>query len=175
MWAQQYVSRRSKFQKLDRHRNWIEVQTVFDHFGWKGWRIVTPWMTARLTWSSLVYAGAPGYHTPKQITAFISINRPMLCLEMRLWVTQEGERLFGKSRDLGFQLSGLGFMAQGFPYASAHRRVVGVSTLGVFTASKQHEAGNRTSCNFLFWTPYHLSPFHLSGWLTIAFLVHWPV
>jgi len=25
----------------------------------------TPWMTARLTWISAVYTGAPGYHAPK--------------------------------------------------------------------------------------------------------------
>ena len=103
MWAQQFVSQRGKLQKSDRHRNWIEVEIAFYHFGWEGWRIVTAWMTARLTWSSSVYPDAPGYHTPKQITASISLNRQMY-LEMRLWVTQKGERLFWKA------LTSLGFL-----------------------------------------------------------------
>ena len=34
--------------------------------------------------------------------------------------------------------------------ALADRRVVGVSTLGEFTAPQPHEPGKRTSCNFFF-------------------------
>ena len=41
-----------------------------------------------------------------------------------------------------------GFTAHGFVCASAHRRVVGVSTFGVLTVSMCHEAGNKTSCSF---------------------------
>ena len=55
-----------------------------------------------------------------------------------------------KSLDFGLQLSGFGFTAQGFSCASAHRRVVGFSTLGVLTASRRTEEGNRTSCNVFF-------------------------
>jgi len=69
-----------------------------------------------------------------------------------------------KSHDFGFQLSGFGFRAHGFPCTSAHRRVVGVSTLGVLTVSMPHQAGNKTSYNFLF-----RITFHLSEWLTLAF------
>jgi len=64
------VSRGSKFEKSDRYRNWIEVATAFYHFGWKEWRNATPWMTARLTWPSALYAGASDYHTPKANNGF---------------------------------------------------------------------------------------------------------
>jgi len=60
------VSRGSKFEKSDRHRNWIEVETAFYHFGWKGWRNSTPWMTAWLTWLSAVYTGASGHRTRRR-------------------------------------------------------------------------------------------------------------
>jgi len=95
--------RSQKVQKSDRHSNWIEVATAFYHFGWKGWRNATPWMTPRLTWPTAVHTGAPGYHTPKQITAFISFNRPIY-IKMWLWVTQKGERVFGRSYSLFYCL-----------------------------------------------------------------------
>jgi len=49
-------------------------------------------MVAWLTWPSAVHTGAQGYHTPKQITAFISLNRPIF-IKMQLWVTQKGEEV----------------------------------------------------------------------------------
>ena len=52
-------------------------------------------MVAWLTWPSAVYPGAPDYHTPEQIKAYISLNRP-IHIKMRLLVTQKGERVFGR-------------------------------------------------------------------------------
>jgi len=79
-----------------------------------------------------------------------------------------------KSRDFGFQLSGFDFTA--FHALRLTGVWWGLAQSGYSHAeSKPHEAGNRTSCDFLFWTHFHLSPFHLSEWLTIAFQVHWPI
>ena len=66
-------ARSSKFQKSDRHSNWIEVETAFYYFGWKGWRNATPlW---RHSWP-----GHPRCIPVHQVIILPSKSRPLSLL-----------------------------------------------------------------------------------------------
>ena len=71
------VWRGSKFEKSDRHRNWIEVETAFYHFGWKRWRnaILRGWRHGWPSHPRCMRVRQLIIHR-EQISAFIFLNRP---------------------------------------------------------------------------------------------------